>query len=194
MDNFGRNLLFAIILVAFIVPTANAGLVQVYINDSEDLVVTENPISIKQGKDFTITFHAYGVYRNDDEASDYDETYAIYGINFDVHFLNDADMRESCTMCAIPNYESWKDKDTGKDPGYDTYTARFYGDNAVFEGYSGDLEFSIVMTNRTGVIVWSNVLEITMTSASSGDSDGSSGFSLPGLPPCLLYTSDAADE
>ncbi len=179
MVNFGRNFLFAMLLVAFVIPTASAGLVQIYINDSEDLVTTENPISIQQGKDFTITFHVGGPYRIESG----DDNLSVYETYLDVHFLNDNDMRPACTMCAIPNYQ--KLSDTEKDPGYDEYTARFYGDNVNLEGYSGDLEFSILMTNRTGGIVWSNVLEITMTSASSGDSDGSSGFSLPGLPPVI---------
>ena len=179
MGNFGRNLLFAIILVAFVVPTANAGLVQVYINNSEDLVVTENPVSIKQGKDFTITFHVGGPYRIESG----DDNLSVYNLNMDVHFLNDNDRRPTCTMCAIPNYQPLSDTD--KDPGYDEYTARFYGDNAVFEGYNGKLQFSILMTNRTGGIVWDEVFDITMTAASSGDSDSSSGFSLPELPPVV---------
>ena len=79
MGNFGRNLLFAIILVAFVVPTANAGLVQVYINNSEDLVVTENPVSIKQGKDFTITFHVGGPYRIESG----DDNLSVYNLNMD---------------------------------------------------------------------------------------------------------------
>ena len=185
MVNIGRNLLFAMALMAFVIPTASAGLIEVYINNSEDLVTSENPFSIKQGQDFTITFNARGVYRNDENLEEYDEEFAIYGINFDVEFLNDDDMRETCTMCAIPEYKSWKNSGSGEDPGYDTYEARFYGDNAIFEDYSGDLQFIIVFTNRTGVIVWSDVLDIQMTAASSSDSDGSSGFSLPGLPPVI---------
>ena len=178
MGNLGRNFLLAILLVAFVLPTASAGLVQVYINNSEDLVTSENPISIQQGKDFTITFHVGGPYRIESG----DDNLSVYNLNMDVHFLNDNDMRDSCTMCAIPSYQALSD--TEKDPGYDEYEARFYGDNPVFEGYSGSLEFSILMTNRTGGIVWSNVLEITMTAPSS-DSESSSGFSLPGLPPVV---------
>ena len=178
MVNFGRNLLFAMLLVAFILPTASAGLVQVYVNNSEDLVTTENPTTIKQGKDFTITFHVGGPYRIESG----DDNLSVYNLNMDVHFVNDVDRRPTCTMCAIPSYQALSDTD--KDPGYDEYTARFYGDSAVFEGYSGDLEFSLLMTNRTGGIVWSNVLEITMTAEASGDG-GSSGFSLPALPPVV---------
>ena len=54
MGNLGRNFLLAILLVAFVVPTASAGLVQVHINKSDDLVTSEDPIFIEQGKDFTI--------------------------------------------------------------------------------------------------------------------------------------------
>ena len=178
MGDLGRKFLFAVLLVAFVIPTASAGLVQVYINNSEDLVTSEDQTSIQQGKDFTITFHVGGPYRIESG----DDNLSVYNLNMDVHFLNDNDIRPSCVMCAIPNYKSLSD--TEKDPGYDEYEARFYGDNPVFEGYSGSLEFSILMTNRTGGIVWSNVLEITMTAPPS-DSDSSSGFSLPELPPVI---------
>ena len=85
MGNLGRNFLLAMLLVAFVVPTASAGLVQVYINKSEDLVTSEDPIFIEQGKDFTIIFHIGGPYRIESG----DDNLSVYNLNMDVHFLND---------------------------------------------------------------------------------------------------------
>ena len=63
MGNLGQNLIFALIGVAFMLPVASAGLVGVYLNDSEDLVTSEEDITLKYGKDFTLTFHVGGPYR-----------------------------------------------------------------------------------------------------------------------------------
>ena len=186
MDNTGRNLLFAFILVGFVIPTTSAGLVEIYIDDSDDLVTweEETPFTVQQGKDFILTFQLSGIYRIDKNLAEYDENFSVHGINMDVHFLSDTDRRDTCTMCAIPEYKSWKSSGSGEDPGYDTYEARFRGDSPIFEGYSGDLQFSVVMTNKTGNILTAPVLDITMTSTPSGGGV-SSGFSIPELPPVV---------
>ena len=180
MGDLGRNLLFAMILVAFTLPAANAGFVEVYLNNSEDLVTAEEDIILKYGKDFTLTFHVGGPYRIESG----DDNLSVYSINVDVIFLSDIDRRDPCTMCAIPSYQPLGDTD--EDPGYDEYIARFYSDSTVFEGYSGDIRFSIIMKNRTGELLQSasKALDITIGPASSGDS-GSSGFSIPELPPVI---------
>lgn len=184
MDNPERSLLFALILVGFGMPAASAGLVEIYIDNSEDLVTAETPVAIQQGKDFMIIFQLSGLYRSDKELAEYDENFSVYGINMDVHFLSDTDRRDSCTMCAIPDPKPWKTSGSAEDPGYDTYEARFRGDSPIFEGYSGDLQFSVIMTNRTGAIVRDYVLDVTMSAAPSGGG-GSSGFSIPELPPVI---------
>ena len=178
MGNLGRNLIFALIGVAFMLPVASAGLVGVYLNDSEDLVTSEEDITLKYGKDFILTFHVGGPYRIESG----DDNFSAYSINVDVHFLSDIDRRDSCTMCAIPNLKPLGDTD--KDPGYDIYQATFFSDMVAFEGYSGDIQFSIIIKNRTSGIVWDDVFEVTIGPASSGDS-GSSGFSIPELPPII---------
>ena len=156
MGNLGRNLIFALIGVAFMLPMASAGLVEVYLNDSEDLVTSEEDITLKYGKDFILTFHVGGPYRVESG----DDNFSAYSINVDVHFLSDEDRRDSCTMCAIPNLKPLGDTD--KDPGYDEYLAGFYSDSTAFEGYSGNIQFSIIIKNRTGGIVWDNVFEVTI--------------------------------
>ena len=176
MNNLGRSLLFALIGVVFMLPMASAGLVGVYLNDSEDLVTSEEDITLPYGKDFILTFHVGGPYRIESG----DDNFSAYSINVDVHFLSDVDRRDSCAMCAIPNLKPLGDTD--KDPGYDTYQATFFSDMVAFEGYSGNIQFSIIIKNRTSGIVWDDVFEVTIGPASSGDSGGSFAFSIPELP------------
>jgi len=158
---------------------ASAGLVGVYLNDSEDLVTSEENITLPYGKDFILTFHVGGPYRIESG----DDNFSAYSINVDVHFLSDVDRRDTCTMCAIPNLKPLGDTD--EDPGYDTYQATFFSDMVAFEGYSGNIQLSIIIRNRTGGddgIVWDVVFEVTIGPASSGDSDSSFAFSIPELP------------
>ena len=179
MDNLGRSLLFALIGVVFMLPMASAGLVGVYLNDSEDLVTSEEDITLPYGKNFILTFHVGGPYRIESG----DDNFSAYSINVDVHFLSDVDRRDSCTMCAIPNLKPLGDTD--KDPGYDTYQATFFSDMVAFEGYSGNIQFSIIIKNRTSGIVWDDVFEVTIGPASSGDNGSSFAFSIPELPPII---------
>ena len=179
MNNLGRSLLFALIGMVFILPMASAGLVGVYLNDSEDLVTSEEDITLPYGKNFILTFHVGGPYRIESG----DDNFSAYSINVDIHFLSDVDRRDTCTMCAIPNLKPLGDTD--KDPGYDTYQATFFSDMATLEGYSGNIQFSIIIKNRTSGIVWDDVFEVTIGPASSGDSGGSFAFSIPELPPII---------
>ena len=179
MNNLGRSLLFALIGMVFMLPMASAGLVGVYLNDSEDLVTSEEDITLPYGKNFILTFHVGGPYRIESG----DDNFSAYSINVDVHFLSDVDRRDTCTMCAIPNLKPLGDTD--KDPGYDTYQATFFSDMVAFEGYSGNIQFSIIIKNRTSGIVWDDVFEVTIGPASSGDSGGSFAFSIPELPPIV---------
>jgi hypothetical protein len=152
--------------------------VGVYLNDSEDLVTSEEGMTLPYGKDFIITFHVGGPYRIESG----DDNFSAYSIITDVHFLSDTDPRDTCTRCAIPNLKPLGDNES--DPGYDTYEATFFSDMVAFEGYNGDIQFSIIIKNRTSGIVWDDVFEVTIEPASSGNS-GSSGFSIPELPPVI---------
>ena len=180
MNNLGRSLLFAFIGVVFMLPMASAGLVGVYVNDSEDLVTSEENTIIPYGKNFILAFHVGGPYRIESG----DDNFSAYSINVDVHFLSDVDRRDTCTMCAIPNLKPLGDTET--DPGYDTYEATFFSDMVAFEGYSGDIQFSVIIKNRTSGIVWDDVFEVTIGPASSSNSESSGfSFSMPELPPVV---------
>ena len=52
---FGRNLLLALILSVFVLPVANAGLVEIYINNSEELTESETDFVIESGKAVSYT-------------------------------------------------------------------------------------------------------------------------------------------
>ena len=152
-----QALLFLVFLAVFgMSGKAEAGLVGVYLNDSEDLATSEEDMTLPYGENFSLTFHVGGSYRIESG----DDNFSVYSINVDVHFLSDVDRRDTCTMCAIPNLKPLGDTD--KDPGYDEYLAGFYSDSTAFEGYSGDIQFSIIIKNRTGGIVWDDVFEVTI--------------------------------
>ena len=182
MDNLGRKLLFALISVVFMLPMASAGYVEVYLNDTVNLEDSEEEITIKYGKDFTLTFQVGGPYRISDLEED--EELSVTSINVDIHFLSDEmPRRETCTMCGIPNYKPLGNQE--EDPGYDTYQATFFSDMEALDGYSGKIQFVIIMKNLTSVMVWDNVFEVTIGPASSGDSGSSFAFSIPELPPIV---------
>ena len=61
--NLGRNLLIALVLSVFVLPVANAGLVEIYINDSEELTESEEEFVIKSGKDLDLEIRLKGDYR-----------------------------------------------------------------------------------------------------------------------------------
>ena len=155
--------LFALLLLAVsgFSGEADAGLVEVYVNDSEDLVTSEEDVTIPYGTDFIVTYHIGGPYRIESG----DDNLSLYSIITDVHFLSDTDRRDTCTMCAVPNLKPLGDTDA--DPGYDTYQATFFSDMVAFEGYRGDIQFSIIMKNRTSGIVWDNVFEIEIVEEST---------------------------
>ena len=169
----GRNLLLALILSVFLLPIANAGLVEVYINNSDELTESETQYTIESGKDLNLEIRLAGPYRIDSG----DKNLSVESIYLDVYFDNDNDRRDSTS--GIPQYKSLKATET--DPGYDTFISAFKGDDDRFENYEGTIRFSIIMKNASSGIVRDNVILITMEAPPSEDS-GSSGFTLPSLP------------
>ncbi len=170
----GRNLLIALILSVFILPVANAGLVEIYINKSEELTESETEFVIESGKDLNLELRLSGPYRIDSG----DKNLSVESIYIDVYFDSDTDRRDSTS--GLPQYQPVKS--TEKDPGYDTFVSKFNGDDTRFEGYEGPIRFSIIMKNSSSDIVRDFVIIIQMEAPPSGSS-GSSGFSLPSLPP-----------
>ena len=171
---FGRNLLFALILSVFVLPVANAGLVEIYINKSEELTESETEFVIQSGRDLNLELRLSGPYRIDSD----DKNLSVESIYIDVYFDSDTDRRDATS--GLPQYQPVKSTD--KDPGYDTFVSKFNGDDTRFEGYEGPIRFSIVMKNSSSDIVRDFVIIIQMEAPPSGSS-GSSGFSLPSLPP-----------
>ena len=168
-----RNLLIALILSVFVLPVANAGLVEIYINKSEELTESETEFVIESGKDLNLELRLSGPYRIDSN----DKNLSVESIYIDVHFDSDTDRRDSTS--GLPQYQQPKDTET--DPGYDTFVSKFNGDDTRFEGYEGAIRFSIIMKNSTSDIVRDFVIIIQMEAPPSG-SDGSSGFTLPSFP------------
>ena len=170
----GRNLLIALILSVFILPVANAGLVEIYINKSEELTESETEFVIQSGRDLNLELRLSGPYRIDSD----DKNLSVESIYIDVYFDSDTDRRDATS--GLPQYQPVKSTET--DPGYDTFISKFNGDDSRFEGYEGPVRFSIVMKNSSSDIVRDFVIIIQMETPPSGSS-GSSGFSLPSLPP-----------
>jgi hypothetical protein len=165
--NLGRNLLIALILSVFVLPVANAGLVEIYINDSEELTESEEEFVIRSGKNLDLEIRLSGAYRIDSG----DENLSVESIYIDVYFDSDTDRRDSTS--GLPQYKSHE----GLDPGYDRFISAFKGDDTRFEGYEGPIRFSIIMKNSSSGIVRDSVIIITMEAPPS-ESNDSSGFSL----------------
>jgi len=163
--DLGRNLLIALILSVFVLPVANAGLVEIYINDSEELTESEEDFIIKSGKDLNLEIRLSGAYRIDSG-----DNLSVESIYIDVYFDSDIDRRDPTS--GLPQYKSHD----GLDPGYDKFVSAFKGDDTRFDGYEGPIRFSIVMKNSSSEIVRDAVIIITME-APPGKSEDSSGFS-----------------
>ena len=134
---FGRNLLFALILSVFVLPVANAGLVEIYINKSEELTESENEFIIESGRDINLEIRLAGALRIDSD----DKNLSVESIYIDVYFESDTDRRDSTS--GIPQYKPYD----GLDPGYDSYTSKFLGDDTRFKDYEGPIRISIILKN-----------------------------------------------
>ena len=171
---FGRNLLLALILSVFVLPVANAGLVEIYINNSEELTESETDFVIESGKDLNLEIRLSGALRIDSD----DTNLSVESIYIDVYFESDTDRRESTS--GIPQYKA-PGADELRD--YDLFESRFNGDDTRFKGYEGQIRISIILKNSSNDIIpgGDRVLMITMEAPPKEESI-SSGFSLPALP------------
>lgn len=171
---FGRNLLFALILSVFVLPVANAGLVEIYINNSEELTESETEFVIESGKDINLEIRLSGALRIDSD----DKNLSVESIYIDVYFESDTDRRESTS--GIPQYKA-PGSDELRD--YDLFESRFNGDDTRFEGYEGPIRISIILKNSSNDVIpgGDRVLMITMKAPAKEESVAS-GFSLPALP------------
>ena len=173
-NNWKIHVFLAFITAIFLLPFSSAGLVELSINNTDDLLVSEDEIIFQEGTNLDLYVRLKGDLRT--ESSDkYVESIVIK-----VHFRNDDDIRES--MTGYPEYQALCD--TCEDPGYDEYLSKFRGNDDRFQGYEGTIDFAIEMKNNSGGIVWDDVLQITLQTQKTDSSD-SGGFSIPELPPVV---------
>ena len=179
-NNLAQSVLLCFILSMLFFPVANAGLVEVYMNESnDDLVITEVDPSIPYGTNIILEFHIKGAYMFSEDSED--EEFSVYTINMDIEFLSDEDLREACRACASPRYIEPKDNEQRD---YDVYEAKFYSDSVAqgLDGYVGDIRFSIVMSNKTSNLIPGADTTILLTIEAASTKETSSGFSLPEIP------------
>ena len=173
-NNLGIRVFLAFIVAIFLLPFSSAGLVELSINNTDDLLVSEDEIIFQGGTNLDLYVRLKGDLRT--ESSDkYVESIVIK-----VHFRNDNDRRDSLT--GYPEYQALCD--TREDPGYDEYLSKFRGNDERFQGYEGTVDFAVEMKNNSGGIVWDDVLQITLQTQKTDSSD-SGGFSIPELPPVV---------
>ena len=179
-NNLAQKVLLCFILSMLFFPVANAGLVEVYMNESnDDLVITEVDPSIPYGTNIILKFHIKGAYMFSEDSED--EEFSVYTINMDIEFLSDEDLREACRACASPRYIEPKDNEQRD---YDVYEAKFYSDSIAqgLDGYVGDIRFNIVMLNKTSNLIPGADTTILITIEAASTKETSSGFSLPEIP------------
>ena len=172
INNFGSHVFLAFVMAIFLLPFSSAGLVELSINNSGDLLVSEDEIIYQTGTNLDLYVRLKGDLRdaNSDKYVD--------SIIIKVNFIDEG--RESLT--GYPNFQPLCD--TCEDPGYDEHLSKFRGNDERFQGYDGTLNFAVTMKNSSGDIVWDDVLQITLK-AQETNGDDSSGFSIPDLPPAI---------
>jgi len=171
-NNHGSRIFLAFVMAIFLLPFSSAGLVELSINNSDDLLVSEDEIIFQEGTNLNLYVRLKGDLRN--ENSDKYVESIIINVNF-----ND-DGRES--LIGYPEYQPLCD--TCEDPGYDEYLSKFRGNDERFDGYDGIINFAVTMKNNSNDIVWDDVLQITLKTRET-NSDDSGGFSIPELPPAI---------
>ena len=169
-NNWGIHVFLAFVLAIFLLPFSSAGLLEVSVNSSEDLMVSEDETIIQEGTNLNLYVRLKGAYR---EAGNNN---TVESITINVNFRNTEDPRES--VIGYPEFQPLCD--TCSDPGYDEYLSKFRSSDTRFKGYDGVVEFDIILRNNSNDIVKSAIVEITLVTqqSNSGDSSGFS-FELP---------------
>ena len=97
-NNWKIHVFLAFITAIFLLPFSSAGLVELSINNTDDLLVSEDEIIFQEGTNMDLYVRLKGDLRS--ESSDkYVESIVIK-----VHFRNDDDIRES--MTGYPEYQA----------------------------------------------------------------------------------------
>ena len=170
----GIRVFLVAVLSIFLLPVSSAALVEIYVNDENMLVnELEGNYVVQGGKDLELVIRLDGDYRMFDSNN---ENLSVQKMSGNVEFLSDEDSRGTTSGIPQPEPESNDASIT-----YEEFSSTFRASDPIFKGYNGDIRFSILLKNDTGVIVKDEQFVITLQSASSGGSD-SGGFSLPSIP------------
>ncbi len=170
----GIRVFLVAVLSIFLLPVSSAALVEIYVNDENMLVnELEGNYVVQGGKDLELVIRLDGDYRMFDSNN---ENLSVQKMSVNVEFLSDEDSRGTTSGIPQPEPESNDASIT-----YEEFSSTFRASDPIFKGYNGDIRFSILLKNDTGVIVKDEQFVITLQSASSGGSD-SGGFSLPSIP------------
>ena len=170
----GIRVFLVAVLSIFLLPVSSAALVEIYVNDENMLVnELEGNFVVQGGKDLELVIRLDGDYRMFDSNN---ENLSVQKMSVNVEFLSDEDSRGTTSGIPQPEPESNDASIT-----YEEFSSTFRANDPIFKGYNGDIRFSILLKNATGVIVKDEQFVITLQSASSGGSD-SGGFSLPSIP------------
>ena len=170
----GIKVFLVAVLSIFLLPVSSAALVEIYVNDENMLVNELEGNYVGQGgKDLELVIRLDGDYRMFDSNN---ENLSVQKMSVNVEFLSDEDSRGTTSGIPQPEPESNDASIT-----YEEFSSTFRANDPIFKGYNGDIRFSILLKNATGVIVKDEQFVITLQSASSGGSD-SGGFSLPSIP------------
>ena len=170
----GIRVFLVAVLSIFLLPVSSAALVEIYVNDENMLVnELEGNFVVQGGKDLELVIRLDGDYRMFDSNN---ENLSVQKMSVNVEFLSDEDSRG--TTSGIPQSEP---ESNDASITYEEFSSTFRASDPIFKDYNGDIRFSILLKNDTGVIVKDEQFVITLQSASSGGSD-SGGFSLPSIP------------
>ena len=173
-SSVGIRVFLVAVLSVFLLPVSSAALVEIYVNDENMLVnELEGNYVVQGGKDLELVIRLDGDYRMFDSNN---ENLSVQKMSVNVEFLSDEDSRGTTSGIPQPEPESNDASIT-----YEEFSSTFRASDPIFKGYNGDIRFSILLKNDTGVIVKDEQFVITLQSASSGGSD-SGGFSLPSIP------------
>ena len=173
-SSVGIRVFLVAMLSIFLLPVSSAALVEIYVNDENMLVnELEGNFVVQGGKDLELVIRLDGDYRMYDSNN---ENLSVQKMSINVEFLSNEDSRGTTSGIPQPEPESNDASIT-----YEEFSSTFRASDPIFKGYNGDIRFSILLKNDTGVVVKDEQFVITLQSASSGGSD-SGGFSIPAIP------------
>ena len=181
-NNWGIQVFLAFVMASFLLPFSSAGLVELSINDSDDLLVSEDDIIFQEGTNlnFYVNINSNSDYAKMEGDNPANPDKYVTGILIEVSFSSLEDQRDS--LIGYPEYQPLCD--TCKATEFDEYLSKFRGNDDRFKGYDGIVVFSVSLKNNSGDVVWSDSIRISLEKQSTQTSD-SGGFSIPELPPVV---------